>query len=169
MVGNYLDEGTLLLDNIVLNGKVGFEVVQLFADDSGHHLLVNRGFVPMGRTRDDPVGIPLAESNHLEIFGRIYRPESTPVILAPEIIDFDSFPVIVQQVDAKILSNRLKKNIYPHIVRLNEGEEGALPRFWPDTVMPPEKHRGYAVQWFTMALAVVIAWLFFSFPIKLER
>ena len=123
----------------------------------------------MGRTRDDPVGIPPVESNRLEIFGTIYRPESTPVVLAPEIIDFESFPVIVQQVDAKILSNRLKKNIYPHIVRLNKGEEGALPRFWPDTVMPPEKHRGYAVQWFTMALAVVIAWLFFSFPIKLER
>jgi cytochrome oxidase assembly protein ShyY1 len=29
--------------------------------------------------------------------------------------------------------------------------------------MTPEKHFGYALQWFTMALAVTLAWLFFSF------
>ena len=169
MSGTYLENFTLLLDNIVLNGQVGFEVVQLFRDKSDNHVMVNRGFVPMGRTREDPVNIPTVGLDHLEVLGRIYLPESTPIVLSSEKVDIDSFPAIVQRADAEILSNRLGKKIYPHIIRLNEGQQGALPRYWPDTVMPPEKHRGYAIQWFMMALAIVIAWLFLSFPIKEER
>jgi cytochrome oxidase assembly protein ShyY1 len=35
--------------------------------------------------------------------------------------------------------------------------------------MSPEKHKGYAIQWFSMALAVLIAWLFFSFSKDLHH
>ena len=41
----------LLLDNKILDGVVGFEVLQLFRDSSGLNFLVNRGFVPAARTR----------------------------------------------------------------------------------------------------------------------
>ncbi|HAK50600.1 MAG TPA: hypothetical protein DCM54_01660, partial [Gammaproteobacteria bacterium] len=57
--GSYQPEKVFLLDNRVLDGVVGFEVLTVFVDQGlGTGVIVNRGFVPMGRTRDDKVDIP---------------------------------------------------------------------------------------------------------------
>jgi cytochrome oxidase assembly protein ShyY1 len=61
------------------------------------------------------------------------------------------------------------ERVYPLVIRLEIDQLGSLPRYWPSTVMSPEKHKGYAIQWFSMALAVLIAWLFFSFSKDLNH
>lgn len=154
---------TLLRDNVVLNGKVGFEVHQLFEDVSGRRFLVNRGFVPMGRTRQDPVVIPAPDKGRHSLTGIVYPSMAAPMALENIDAGADGYPVIVQQVRTDWLTERLGDEVYPFVIRLNEEQPGALPRYWPDTVIPPEKHFGYAIQWFSMALAILIAWLFFSF------
>ena len=164
--GNFLQEFTLLLDNVVLEGNVGFEVHQLFRDYSGRHFLVNRGFVPMGRTRDDPVDIPAVSGKQVQIVGSVYQKGGAPLSLQHEQNLENDFPAIVQHIDIVQLRNTVDRDVYPHVIRLKEGQHGALPRYWPDTVIPPEKHLGYAIQWFAMATAVVILWLVFSFPKK---
>ena len=166
--GGYESGLTLLKDNVVLNGQVGIEVHQLFNEESGYNFLVNRGFVPMGRTRTDPVEIPSVENSDLHIVGSVYVSHGDTITLG-ESAALSGFPVIVQKVEIGPLEQVAQKEIYPHVIRLAAGEAGALPRYWPDTVMPPEKHRGYAIQWFMMALAVGIAWLFFSFPRKVTE
>ena len=66
----------LLLDNKILGGVVGFEVLQLFRDQSGLYFLVNRGFVPGGRTRLENPEIPKIEG-FLGVFkGYVYRQTS---------------------------------------------------------------------------------------------
>jgi len=79
------------------------------------------------------------------------------------------FPIIVQQIDVEKMNDAVGKRVYPFVIRLEADQFGALPRYWPSTVMSPEKHRGYAIQWFLMALAVLIAWWFFSFRKDLYR
>ena len=154
---------TLLLDNRVLQGKVGFEVHQVFRDNSGQSFIVNRGFVPMGRTRDDLPDIPDVAQENISITGEIYQTEGQPLVLAEEARPDSGFPAIVQQVDTTLWREYAGANLFPQVIRLREGEPGALPRHWPDTVMQPVQHRGYSAQWFTMALAVLLVWLFFSF------
>ena len=162
LVGEYR-EPVLFLDNKVLKGQVGFEAHQLFLDESGLLFLVNRGFVPMGRTREDKPEFAKVHNRSANIRGRIYQPGSQMVLLHNENELIAEFPVIVQQIDIEKMIKTVGEQIYPHVVRLEVGQFGALPRYWPSTVMSPEKHRGYAVQWFAMALAVLIAWLFFRF------
>ena len=162
LTGEY-NQPSLLLDNRVLQGKVGFEAHQLFLDDSGLLFLVNRGFVPMGRTREDKPIYAEVHNNQVKIRGRIYQPDEQMVILHNETGIFAEFPSIVQQIDIQRMVETLGKPVYPFVIRLDEDQFGALPRYWPSTVMSPAKHRGYAIQWFAMAIAVVIAWLFFSF------
>ncbi|MDC0067466.1 SURF1 family protein [Gammaproteobacteria bacterium] len=162
LVGEYL-EPVLLLDNKVLKGNVGFETHQLFRDDSGPLFLVNRGFVPMGRTRQDPLKFPEVHHEHTDILGRIYQPGDQVMLLNDQSPLSVEFPIIVQQIDVEKMNDAVGKRVYPFVIRLEAGQFGALPRYWPSTVMPPEKHRGYAIQWFLMALAVLIAWWFFSF------
>lgn len=162
LVGEYR-EPVLLLDNKVLKGNVGFEAHQLFRDESGGFFLVNRGFVPMGRTREDEVVVSEVHNQPAALVGRIYQPGSQMVLLHNESLVIPEFPAIVQQIDIPKMIATVGERIYPFVIRLEPGQLGALPRYWPSTVMSPEKHRGYAVQWFAMALAVLIAWLFFSF------
>ncbi len=168
LVGEY-HEPVLLLDNKVLKGKVGFEAHQLFRDDTGFVFLVNRGFVPMGRTRQDLPEFPKVHHEHADIRGRIYQPGNQIMLLNDQGPLTTEFPIIVQQIDVEKMNAAVDKRIYPFVIRLEADQFGALPRHWPGTVMSPEKHRGYAMQWFLMALAVLIAWLFFSFREDLYR
>ncbi|MDA9680095.1 SURF1 family protein [Gammaproteobacteria bacterium] len=162
LLGEY-QEQVLLLDNKVLDGKVGFEAHQLFRDNTGLLFLVNRGFVPMGRTREDQLKFPKVHDKPADILGRIYQPGSQILLLADQNQTLSKFPVIVQHIDVKKMIDTFSERVYPFVIRLELKQLGSLPRYWPSTVMSPEKHKGYAIQWFSMALAVLIAWLFFSF------
>jgi surfeit locus 1 family protein len=162
LVGEYR-EPVLLLDNKVLKGKVGFEAHQLFRDETGLLFMVNRGFVPMGRTREDKIEFSKVHNKPVDIRGRIYQPGRQMVLLHNESQVIPGFPAIVQKIDIEKMIKTVGERVYPFVIRLEVGQFGALPRYWPSTVMSPEKHRAYAVQWFAMALAVSIAWLFFSF------
>jgi len=168
LTGQYGDV-VALLDNRVLEGRVGFEVHQAFFDESDRVFLVNRGFVVMARTRQDPPAIPEIRSGRVSIRGSVYQRRGVPLQLKREQGPIVKFPAIVQQVDMSRLSESLGTEIYPYVIRLAPDQFGALPRHWPETVMQPEQHRGYAIQWFVMAIAVLIAWLFFSFREEEEQ
>lgn len=157
LTGQFDETVVLLQDNRVLEGRVGFEIVQRFKTQAGD-FLVNRGFMPMGRTRDDLPEIPPVPGR-VSITGVMHEPGDAVIL---KDVDLEvAFPLVVQEVDFDWLAQADIK-VFRGIVRLNEDQPGALPRYWPDVVMQPAQHRGYAVQWFAMAFAITLAWLFFS-------
>jgi surfeit locus 1 family protein len=164
--GRYDVQDIYLLDNRVLEGKVGFEVLHPFLDEASQTwFLVNRGFVPMGRTRDDAPDIPALVSNPQTVIGRIYLGGKNASAGLERVAE-KPFGTIVQAPDTALVAMQRGEEFHPHfpfLVRLEEHDQNALPRHWPVTVMSPAKHRGYAAQWFTMALAVMIAWAAFTF------
>lgn len=161
--GRYDEEAIFLLDNRVLNGTVGFEVLVPFeVAEVDRWVLVNRGFVPMARTRSDAPAIPPITATG-RLFGELYvRPAGQPT---PDEVSASLTEdlTIVQVADPALIGRLVGVEMYPHVVRLARADANALPRHWPVTVMQPEKHRGYAVQWFAMAVAVFIAWSAFTF------
>jgi surfeit locus 1 family protein len=169
--GTYDVARSFLLDNRVVNGKVGFEVISPLITSAGPWdlVLVNRGWVEMGRTRDDPVDINV-DGDEVDSTGSIYIPDGAMFSLDQE-APVEDWPAIIQQLDVSGMAARYadKVNVFPHIVRLDEGESGAYQRFWPILNMRPEKHTGYAVQWLLMAVAVVIAYGWASFTRKLTE
>lgn len=160
--GHYDASRRYLLDNRVLKGTVGFEVLVPFHDDpSGQWVLVNRGFVPMGRTRSDVPEIPPLEAGTTTALGQVYSgaesqaDHETPTPLPGGLS-------IVQQASPALVGKLTKRDFYQYLVRLRDQDPNGLPHYWPVTIMTPERHRGYAVQWFLMAIAVVGAWTAFS-------
>jgi len=168
--GSYLPGVIALLDNVVVGGRVGFDVLVWFSESTTTRLyLVNRGFVPMGRTRADIPEIPALMANVHELNGHIYArhyDEDSFLPLAtfakPE---SDANPVnikITQQANPLFLSiNQLVAEsgdhmVYPYLVRLTLDDPNGLPRNWITTNITPAKHTGYAIQWFLMAIAVAI-------------
>ncbi len=165
--GRYDAEKILLLDNRVRHGKVGYEVVHLFRDGlAGTEFLVNRGFIAMTGSRAQLPDIPQVTKEQVRLTGSIHHPARQDYLLQADTLTFDTFPVLVQSLNLSevALSAMASDNpVYPHVIRLDEAQPGALPRYWQDTVMLPQRHLGYAVQWFAMAAAVCLLWLLFSF------
>lgn len=159
LVGSFDPEDFLLLDNRVLGGTVGFEVIQRFHDrPSDMDFYINRGFVSMGPTRQHLPFVPVP-GGEVEITASVYRPSRDTGRLNDA---RDPGGRIIQ-----VLSDLPRDDrVYPVTLRLAEGALGALPRHWPMTNMMPARHQGYALQWFTMAFAIGLAWLFFSFPVQ---
>ena len=160
--GHYDTARRFLLDNRVLKGKVGFEILVPFHDDASNQwVLVNRGFVAMGRTRSDVPAIPPLAPGTNTAIGQVYTgagDDTAPGAVTPLAKGFS----IVQQASPAMVARLTGEAFYPYLVRLREDDPNGLPHYWPVTIMTPERHRGYAVQWFLMALAVVGAWLAFS-------
>jgi len=54
-------------------------------------------------------------------------------------------------------------------VRLDALQPGVYVRNWPVISTSPEKHRGYAIQWFTMATVLLLLYLYISTKVETEN
>ena len=109
----------------------------------------------MGRDRDDKPRIPdLIDTN--VVHGHVYHP-SAPLLAGHP--NTAALPIVQTQQPQALVTGQ---PAYPFVLRLSETDPNALPRNWPITTMLPEKHRTYAIQWFLMAAAIVIAYSCFT-------
>ncbi len=156
----------LLLDNRILNSVVGYEVLAPFYTD-GRVLLVNRGWIAQGQSRQSLPELALTE-DRVTITGHIYVPDGELMILGSEEAVTESWPKVIQSVDIQTLSSVMDEAFETHVVRLDENSTAVLQTNWTAINMRPEVHRAYAVQWFLMASVLMFLYLFFSIR-KLER
>jgi len=161
----YWDRRVVLLDNRILDGRAGFEVLQLFWDETiNGWTLVNRGYVRSGPHRLDAVEVPqdrTAYHSTRSIVGMPWVPGGGQVHWLGHETMAHGIP-LVQTPDPEQVGLLLSVSLHPTVIRLAETDPMALPRNWPVTVMAPELHRGYAVQWFLMSLAIVVMWVVFT-------
>jgi surfeit locus 1 family protein len=155
--GKFDSQRVLLLDNRVLAGRVGYEVLQVFEDDSGVIALVNRGFIAGGRTRSDLPAVPVANRVAQSIRGHAYL---TELEVPQENIAGTASPWVIQVAVPQKLEGLVGLTLFGRVIRLEESSPDALPRYWPVTTMSPERHYGYAVTWFLMAVAVIALFIF---------
>jgi surfeit locus 1 family protein len=162
MTGHFDNERYLLLDNRIQEGRVGYEVMMPFTTSSGQSLIVNRGWVAQGVTREQlPAVMPVQES--VTISGSVYVPISEPFLLSDvQEAQTNDWPRVVQKIDVNAWSKLLQTSLLPHTVRISQNSPGALTAQWPTVNMEPEKHRGYAVQWFSMAAALLLMYIYFG-------
>jgi cytochrome oxidase assembly protein ShyY1 len=64
-----------------------------------------------------------------------------------------------QEALAPLVATVTNAALYPHPVRIDSGQPEALAVAWQLVNASPEKHQGYAVQWFTMAAVLAIFFL----------
>tara|TARA_R110002110_G_scaffold333755_2_gene544709 strand:+ start:289357 stop:290112 length:756 start_codon:yes stop_codon:yes gene_type:complete len=159
--GEFLPERYLLLDNRIQQGQFGNEVIGLLAlADSDQVVLVNRGWVP-----SDPARLVLPEvpepDGAVTLTGHIYVSPGKPYLLGEQQLT-PPWPVRIQALDtetlAPLVATVTDAALYPHPVRIDSGQPAALTVAWQLVNASPEKHQGYAVQWFSMA--AVLAFFF---------
>ena len=157
--GAYDATRQILLDNMPSSeGRPGYRVLTpLERADGRGWVLVDRGWVPLGASRGDlpevAVGVQQREvSGVLDVLpvpgvrlGPAAAPGSTGwprVLLFPTEADIET---------------ALGVDVEPRIILLDAGAPDGFERLWrPALGFGPERHLGYAIQWFAFALVAAV-------------
>ncbi|WP_439106608.1 SURF1 family protein [Congregibacter sp.] len=166
VTGEYVPEAVVLLDNQIRDGRYGHDVYGVFYDrPSGQYVLLNRGWVPGDASRRSvpQVDVPLGV---LTLSASAYVPPGEPYLLAEDQFGDLEWPLLVQTVASpalrKLLREELSGSLLATELRLTPETPTGFRRDWPVVNVSPEKHRGYALQWFTMAAALLLFFIFRS-------
>lgn len=160
--GEFVAQQTVLLDNKIAHGRAGYQVVTPLRLEGGKlSLLVNRGWVAAGPRREvlpdikTPVGpqqlqgiavVPTAR--FVELGGEAGKTEQGRVWQNLTIERFRAFsgldlqPVVMQQT--------------------NDTNDG-LERAWEPPNLGADKHRSYALQWYSMAVLIMVLYVVLNF------
>ena len=166
--GWFDNEHHFLLDNRVLNGRVGYEVISPFllepaiinqSGDVFDLIWINRGWIPMLASRNELPDIkPVMQS--VELNGQLVNPSDTFVLA--DVPLSGQWPEVVQRIDLLQMTERLSgvqaqgetRQIAPYLFRAAVGQAGSFQINWQAINTSPQKSLGYAVQWFLMALVL---------------
>ena len=141
----------LLLDNQIHNQRVGFDVLAPVYTNAGW-LLVNFGWLPAPDLVRTLPNISLSsETRAFE--GIISVPGENPLVRETN-MSLSTSPTLIQHIDFSALSGALERKFLPFILHLTTPDPTYV-REYKAVVMSPEKHLGYAVQWFGLAIAAV--------------
>lgn len=164
-VGQYLVGEHLFVDNQTFQGRAGYHVLVPFRLSNGtQHVLVNLGWIPMGASRQLKPKIALPK-DIINLQGRLQKMHSKPPL-------WDSATPLVQQnawqyLDLAAVQKKLKiANLAPLMLELEPNLDGVggFARKWQvydDHWI--NRHKAYALQWFSLAIAFLILCLVVEF------
>ena len=160
VAGDAVGSRQYLLDNRTRNGVAGYHVhlpVLLAGDD--RVVLVNRGWVETGPNRERRPDVSLDGSTPLVVSGLVDHPRRTPLLGDDGYAD-SSWPKVVQRIDFDKTARDLGRPVLPFVVLMDPARPHGFVREWrPYLGIGPERHRGYAFQWFSLAATVAVVWI----------
>ncbi len=164
-LGEYDVKHQFLLDNQIVKGKAGYFVLTPFKLQGGKKaVLVNRGWLPANPNRSILPVIDIKKTQTL-ISGKINHFPSVGIKLANVEIPTQTWPALVQVINSQVLAKKLGYPLFSFQVELDKQSPEGYGRQWQEnTLMRPEQHVAYAMQWFGLALTLSI--LFFWQSIK---
>ena len=159
VTGRYIAEYNVLLDNRIRQGRPGYHIYTPFQTDGGAWLLVNRGWVAAGPDRGKLPSIETAVGP-ITLRGQLRQPPGTGLILMED--DWSRWPARVQALDIGAMSRAAGRTLQPLVLLLGDDYADGVAADWPAVNMPPARHRGYAVQWFGIAAALVTIYVYWG-------
>jgi surfeit locus 1 family protein len=159
--GHYDGERQVLIDNMFDGEKVGYFVITPFALEAGGWLLVNRGWVPLGKSRADKPAVSVTDDTR-RIRGRADRLPAAGIQLGQRTALSPPYPVVAAFPRREELVQLLREPQWAaatDLVLLDSSEPDGYARHWAPPGFPPIRHIGYAVQWFALAAALLVIYL----------
>lgn len=160
VVGEFDGRHQFLLDNRVLDGRAGYEVLTPFQLSDGRVALVDRGWLPSSGYRDRLPDVSLKTTGARRIVARVDELPSAGLAqgrAAPSREDawprLTSFPVPSE------LSASLGRELESRILLLDSQDPEGYRREWQPPGLPPSRHFGYAIQWWAFAIVAFVLWI----------
>ena len=157
--GHFVREWPVYLENRPYQGRAGFYLMMPFKiDGSNTHLLVARGWLPRNGLDRARVPAYATPSGTLTIGG-------TVKLSLGRVMQLGSRPAlhpgaIVQNVDLAEFARASGLALQPFLLEqaapADQARADPLVRDWPAPSLGIEKHRGYAFQWYALALMALL-------------
>jgi cytochrome oxidase assembly protein ShyY1 len=155
MTGSFIAQWPIYLDNRPYQGKAGFYLLMPFKlKDSEQTLLVMRGWLPRDAQNrlqlpitPTPQGVLQLEGKVRESVGQVMQLGSEPALQSG---------VIRQNLKVTELSKASGLKIENFIIEQTSETADGLIRDWPEASLGIEKHRGYAFQWYGLAVTALL-------------
>jgi len=160
--GRFAETPVLLLDNQRRGDAVGVRVYRVFQPDDGRALLVDLGWLPLPPDRHLPTPAPIPGTQMLR--GLLTPPPASGLALGAAYTQPSPTQWLLIRVDLAALSAALHIELAPRVLRLDPKLPIGYPRDLDllSNTLSPERHRGYAVQWFGLAFATLVTAIFLS-------
>ncbi|GIU25812.1 SURF1 family protein [Shewanella sp. MBTL60-007] len=146
-------EQIFLLDNQIYNGQVGYLAYQaLTVNENTPWLLVELGFIPASLDRSQ---LPEVQTimQPLLLQGRVYQKQLNP--MSSELMAEEGQPTRIQNLNLPQLAQLVGQPLAPAVLQPNN-LNNPYPHPWQPIPLSSQKHHGYAVQWFSMALVFAV-------------
>lgn len=169
--GTYEESRQFLWDNRVHKGQAGFEVITPVKTEHGL-VLVNRGWVAPGRTRQDLPNVAIAEAlvgQSLDTTGLFSRPSKG--LVSGDAFDNNSvWPRVLHFFDYEAIARELQQPVVAGVVQpqvaANKNNpvraDYLIPNWEPTAAVGPVRHYSYAFQWFAMAIALTVLYFVYN-------
>ncbi len=150
-------EHTYVLDDQVRDGQQGrFSFAIFVPEDGAQALLVNRGFLARAESETQP---PLPEGE-VELSG-LYAPAPGSGLrmggnALPKSV---RWPKLTIYIDPAEIAQDAGRALDDRVLLLDADPSSAFVREWTPQIIPPERHRGYAFQWFGFAFASIVIFI----------
>jgi surfeit locus 1 family protein len=159
--GHYDQARQILIDNMVNAERAGYFVITPFALSGGGWVLVNRGWVPLGANRAARPAIAVA-GDMRRVRGRADHMPSPGIELGTKGKLAPPYPVVAAFPNHAELAQLLGESSWTmatDLVLLDPAEPDGYVRSWAPPGFPPMRHVAYAVQWFALALTLLVIYV----------
>ena len=161
--GRFADAPAVLLDNQSRDDRPGVRAFRLFHGEAGASLLVELGWLPLAGNREMPAVAPIPGEQRIR---GLLLPPPSPGLVAEVAVPQADGTILATSLDAAGLPGLLGlQALPPRVLRLDPALRLGYARdldILPNT-LPPQRHLGYAVQWFALAAAVLATALLLTF------
>ncbi len=169
--GAYLPDSQVLLDNQTHGGKAGYRVLTPLLLADGSALMVDRGWVALpGNARDRLPNVAISSANR-RVQGRLdhFRQAALREATGPLLAVRDNRPRVMNYPDSAAVSAAIGRPVYPLVLLLDGTEpDGFVREDAPTLSFGPERHVGYAIQWWALAVTLVLLWSWTALKPKTE-
>ncbi len=159
--GRFVAERGYLIDEQPRDGRVGVLVLALFEPDgTARKLLVNRGWLPWSHAPGSQPTVPPLPRGEVELLGLYAPPPGGGLRIGGNALERQTrWPKLTLYVDLPQMAADLGATLYPRLLLQDADPASGFVRAWTPAVMPPARHRAYAVQWWSFAVVALVIFI----------
>jgi len=157
--GKYDTDHQIYYDNQVHNMTAGYSIFTPLRLTQTTGVLVNRGWIAVGKSRTELPEITLNNNDTVSITGLLSTPPSKGVVLSESANSYMEWPTVLQYIDTVEIEKKLDYKLLPMVLIMNDPQQTALEVMPIKINMRSEKHTAYAFQWFALSLTLLIIYI----------